>query len=108
AEGRLVRRAAVVVAELDEDVVAGLQSVAHLVPQAFRIEGAAAPSGARGVYNGRLRGVEVRCERIAPSGMVRIIRGRVAHYVDGGSLGRGGGAQQGKHDRDLTGHMVSG
>ena len=97
--GILVDRAAVVVAELDEDVVAGLQFGQQLLPQALADVGAATASAARAVGDVDLGRVEIVRKRHAPTlGWIAVVLrgGRVARDEDRRQRGvergdRGGG-----------------
>jgi len=82
-----VERAAVVVAHLDEDVVAGLHLGEDAVPGAFVDEGAAGATGAGAVGDVDARGVEVVGEVVAPAEVGLVAGGGVADDEDGGERG---------------------
>ncbi len=79
--------AAVVVAHLEEDEVAGLDFGEDFIPGAFVDEGAAAAAGVGAVGDVDLRSVEVVGEVVAPAEVGLVAGGRVADDEDGGELG---------------------
>ena len=84
AGGRFIGRTAVVVAELDQDVVAGFQIGGELVPEDFVEEGPGAAAGAGAIHDADLFGVEVIREGIAPAFALRVAGGGIAGDEDGG------------------------
>jgi hypothetical protein len=79
--------AAVVVAHLEEDEVAGLHLGEDLVPRAFVDESAAAAAGVGAVGDVDTGGVEVVGEVVAPAEVGLVAGGRVADDEDGGEFG---------------------
>ena len=92
-----VEVAAVVVAHLEEDEVAGLDLGEDAVPGAFVDEGAAAAAGAGAVGDVDAGGVEVVGEVVAPAEVGLVAGGGVADDEDGGKAGieRNGGRDGG-------------
>jgi hypothetical protein len=82
-----VGRAAVVVTELDEDDIAGLQVIQNAVPQSLGEEGPAAAAGAGTVDDIDPGDVEVIGEWVRPATVVHVAGGGIADYKDGGQLG---------------------
>src|SRR5262249_1360564 len=78
---------AVVVAELDDDEVAGLQIGADIVPQTLILEGAATATAAGAVVDAELLGVEVVFQVRGPTSFATVVGGRIADNEERGCLG---------------------
>ena len=79
--------AAVVVAHLDEDVVAGLHLGEDVVPEAFVVVAAGAAAGAGSVGDVDFGGVEVVGDVVAPAEVGLVAGGGVADDEEGGEIG---------------------
>ncbi len=108
-----VERADVVVAELDEDIVAGRHVPQRFLPEPFGLERATAPAAPRAVHYADPRWVEVVRDGRTPAELARGRRvyGRVADQQQRGSrgrFGRGGGGDGGACRQRQEHHDTSG